>query len=49
LKFLPTSDSERDQMLAAIGVASIDDLFASVPPAVRAKPRVSFCHLWAIR
>jgi glycine dehydrogenase subunit 1 len=37
VKFLPTSDSERDQMLAAIGVASIDDLFASVPPAVRGK------------
>jgi glycine dehydrogenase subunit 1 len=38
LKFLPTSDSEREQMLAAIGAASIDDLFASVPTAVRAKP-----------
>ncbi|HEY1250539.1 MAG TPA: aminomethyl-transferring glycine dehydrogenase subunit GcvPA [Thermoanaerobaculia bacterium] len=38
MKFLPASDSERKQMLAAIGVSSIDDLFASVPPAVRGKP-----------
>jgi glycine dehydrogenase subunit 1 len=38
VKFLPASDSERKQMLAAIGVSSIDDLFASVPPAVRGKP-----------
>jgi glycine dehydrogenase subunit 1 len=38
VKFLPTSDRERQQMLAAIGARSIDDLFASVPPEVRRGP-----------
>ena len=38
MKFLPQSDAERQQMLAAIGVSSIDDLFASVPAAVRQAP-----------
>jgi glycine dehydrogenase subunit 1 len=38
VKFLPTSDAERRQMLAAIGVASIDELFASVPAEVREEP-----------
>jgi glycine dehydrogenase subunit 1 len=35
VKFLPTSDAERREMLAAIGASSIDDLFASVPAEVR--------------
>ncbi|HEX4441672.1 MAG TPA: aminomethyl-transferring glycine dehydrogenase subunit GcvPA [Thermoanaerobaculia bacterium] len=38
MKFLPGSDSERREMLAAIGVPSIDALFASVPQAVRQEP-----------
>jgi glycine dehydrogenase subunit 1 len=38
VKFLPTSDRERQQMLAAIGVSSIDDLFAAVPAEVRQPP-----------
>ena len=38
VKFLPQSDAERREMLAAIGVASIDDLFAAVPAAVRQAP-----------
>ncbi len=38
MKFLPTSDRERQQMLAAIGVSSIDDLFATVPAEVRQPP-----------
>ena len=38
VKFLPTSDAERREMLAAIGVSSIDDLFATVPAAVRQAP-----------
>ena len=38
MKFLPNSDREREQMLAAIGVASIDDLFATVPAEVRQPP-----------
>jgi glycine dehydrogenase subunit 1 len=37
MKFLPTSDAERREMLAAIGVSSIDDLFGSVPAEVRGK------------
>ena len=38
MKFLPTSDAERAAMLAAIGVKTIDDLFAAVPEAVRRAP-----------
>jgi glycine dehydrogenase subunit 1 len=38
VKFLPASDAERREMLAAIGVPSIDALFASVPQAVRQEP-----------
>jgi glycine dehydrogenase subunit 1 len=38
VKFLPGSDAERREMLAAIGVPSIDALFASVPQAVRQEP-----------
>ena len=38
MKFLPTSDAERAAMLAAIGVKTIDDLFAAVPQAVRQAP-----------
>jgi glycine dehydrogenase subunit 1 len=38
VKFLPTSDREREQMLAAIGVSSIEDLFAAVPAEVRQPP-----------
>ncbi|HSE64558.1 MAG TPA: aminomethyl-transferring glycine dehydrogenase subunit GcvPA [Thermoanaerobaculia bacterium] len=35
MKFLPTSDADREQMLRAIGVASVDDLFDSIPAEVR--------------
>jgi glycine cleavage system P protein (glycine dehydrogenase) subunit 1 len=35
VKFLPTSDADRREMLAAIGVSSVDDLFASIPAEVR--------------
>jgi glycine dehydrogenase subunit 1 len=38
VKFLPGSDAERREMLAAIGAPSIDALFASVPQAVRQDP-----------
>src|SRR5450432_611389 len=38
VKFLPTSDAERAAMLGAIGVKTIDDLFAAVPEAVRRAP-----------
>lgn len=32
--YLPLTDEERRQMLAAIGAATIDDLFADLPPAL---------------
>jgi glycine dehydrogenase subunit 1 len=38
VKFLPTSEADRAAMLAAIGVSSVDDLFASIPASVRGKP-----------
>ena len=33
--YLSLTESDRDEMLAAIGVSSIDDLFAQIPEAVR--------------
>jgi glycine cleavage system P protein (glycine dehydrogenase) subunit 1 len=33
--YLALTDDDREQMLAAIGVASVDELFAQVPPSVR--------------
>ena len=38
MKFLPTSDADRTEMLAAIGVSSVDDLFAVIPASVRTAP-----------
>ena len=35
MRYLPHTDAERQEMLAAIGVGSIDDLYADVPPAAR--------------
>ncbi len=35
MRYIPASDAERREMLAAIGVASIDDLFAPVPAHLR--------------
>jgi glycine dehydrogenase subunit 1 len=35
MRYLPLTEADRTQMLAAIGVASIDDLFADVPPAAQ--------------
>ena len=35
MRYLPLTDADRRAMLAAIGVASIDELFADVPPAAR--------------
>ena len=40
MKFLPVSDADRAEMLRAIGVSSIDDLFASIPREVRGEPRL---------
>ena len=35
MRYLPLTDSDRREMLAAIGATTIDDLFADVPPAAR--------------
>ena len=35
MRYLPLTDRDRGEMLAAIGVGSIDELFADVPPAAR--------------
>jgi len=35
VKFLPTSESDRQEMLRVIGASSVDDLFASIPSEVR--------------
>ena len=35
MRYLPKSPAEREQMLAALGVASIDELFAVIPEALR--------------
>jgi len=35
MRYLPLTGADRREMLAAIGVGSIDDLFADVPPAAR--------------
>ena len=40
MKFLPISDSDRSEMLRAIGVSSIEDLFASIPAEVRQSPNL---------
>ena len=40
MKFLPNSDAERKEMLAAIGVRSVEDLFAAVPAEVRRNPEL---------
>jgi glycine dehydrogenase subunit 1 len=35
MRYLPLTDRDRGEMLAAIGAGSIDDLFADVPPSAR--------------
>jgi glycine dehydrogenase subunit 1 len=35
MSFLSLTEQDRDQMLAAIGVDSVDDLFEQIPPGVR--------------
>ncbi|MDX9973660.1 MAG: aminomethyl-transferring glycine dehydrogenase subunit GcvPA [FCB group bacterium] len=37
MTWIPTTNEERDEMLAAIGVASIDELFDVIPPDLRLK------------
>ena len=37
MRYLPKSPADREEMLAEIGVASIDDLFASIPAEYQLK------------
>ena len=37
MRYIPNSPAERESLLAAVGAASIDDLFATVPGAVYRK------------
>ncbi|HTK36574.1 MAG TPA: aminomethyl-transferring glycine dehydrogenase subunit GcvPA [Caulobacteraceae bacterium] len=37
MRYLPLTPSDREAMLAAVGVAAVDDLFVDVPEAVRRK------------
>src|SRR5215471_7804515 len=39
MKFLPSSEDERREMLASIGASSVEELFADVPEAVRSKEK----------
>jgi glycine dehydrogenase subunit 1 len=40
VSFLSLTDTDRDEMLAAIGVSSVEDLFREIPEAVRFKGRL---------
>lgn len=40
MKFLPASETDRAEMLRAIGVSSLEDLFASIPAPVRQAPNL---------
>ena len=36
-RYLPATEKDKQEMLAAIGVSSIDDLFADIPENVKYK------------
>jgi glycine dehydrogenase subunit 1 len=40
VSYLSLTDADRDEMLAAIGVSSVEELFAQVPPGVRLDRRL---------
>ncbi len=40
-RYLPTTDRDRTEMLAAIGVDSVEDLFADIPQDIRFKGRLA--------
>ena len=42
--YLSLTDRDRDEMLAAIGVSSIDELFAQIPEARALRPASSTCR-----
>ncbi|HCP00481.1 MAG TPA: glycine dehydrogenase, partial [Rhodospirillaceae bacterium] len=35
MRYLPLTDNDRAEMISAIGVDSVDDLFVDVPPAAQ--------------
>ena len=37
MRYIPNSPAERDSLLAAVGAASVNDLFATVPRSVLLK------------
>ncbi|MBL8644709.1 MAG: glycine dehydrogenase, partial [Rhodospirillaceae bacterium] len=39
MRYLPLSDDNRREMLAAIGVSTVDDLFADIPAPAKAKAK----------
>ncbi|HET9640100.1 MAG TPA: aminomethyl-transferring glycine dehydrogenase subunit GcvPA [Allosphingosinicella sp.] len=40
MRYLPLADSDRQEMLRAVGASSIDDLFADVPEAARLRDKI---------
>jgi glycine dehydrogenase subunit 1 len=44
MRYLPLTDADRRSMLAAIGAASVDDLYADVPAAARLGQPVALPH-----
>ena len=40
MRFLPVSEADRAEMLSAIGVPAVEDLFSSIPAPVRQAPRL---------
>lgn len=41
MAYVPLTDGDRQDMLAAIGVASVDELFAGIPPGLRERAHLS--------
>lgn len=41
MRYLPNSEGDRQQMLASLGLSSVDDLFQSIPDAVRLNRRLA--------
>ncbi|MDX1949289.1 MAG: aminomethyl-transferring glycine dehydrogenase subunit GcvPA [Rickettsiales bacterium] len=41
MRYLPLTDNEKSQMLATIGVKSVDDLYVNIPASVKAKTKIN--------
>jgi len=44
MRYTQITDSQVDHMLAAVGAASVDDLFAPIPPALRLRGSLNIPH-----